>query len=220
MKIFTKIVGIFSLVVGVLLLLATDDTIMSLLLIAGGAFLVFAKPKQKTAATTPVPSATSAASTPKAEVKDTISYSIYPAWSNKYPGLDSIIEDIKANNEPYDGYTTKELREHFENGGDTYYEYPQTEINDLDFIPEPDNKYNPEAVKIVSRQYGMIGYVPDKNLSRVKGILKKHPNAHIYLDVYGGNSKFWDDGEHGEKGKIITQKGDFKAKVRFEYERS
>lgn len=215
-KIF-KIIGVIAILVGLISILATDDIIIALFLLAVGAFLVFSKQKQTVREAAPTTAQNKPTPPP---TKDIVTYSIYPAWSNKYPGLDSIIEDIKANNEPYDGYTTKELREHFENGGDTYYEYPQTEINNLDFIPEPDNKYNPEAVKIVSHQYGMIGYVPDKNLSRVKGILKKHPNAHIYLDVYGGNSKFWDDGEYGEKGKIITQKGDFKAKVRFEYERS
>ncbi len=148
---------------------------------------------------------------------NTVKYSINIAWWEKYPGIDNLIQLNKVGNEPYDGMTAKEIREELEEYDGTVYEYPT--INEsVSFEDEPDNEYNPEALKILC-DGELCGYVPDKNLSRVRGILKNHPDARMELVVKHGSSKFLDFGAdgYGEKAKIITEKTKSFPKVEFEY---
>ena len=65
---------------------------------------------------------------------------------------------------PYLGYTSKEIKEEliFE---ERFYKYVPFEIPDVEFIPEFDNEFDPNAVKIVVRGYH-LGYVTKSKIEK------------------------------------------------------
>lgn len=151
---------------------------------------------------------------------DIIKYSVFVAWWNKYPGVKALIDENMEQNEKYDGMTAKEIREELNDrlGPANIYEYPIIE-QDVTFEPEPDNQYNPEAIKILCNGL-QCGYVPDKNLARVRGILKNHPEARKYIEIKHGSTKYLDfDDAMDEKGKVHTDKNETRVNVRFEYKK-
>ncbi len=230
MRIAIRVVSIISILAG-LLSLIINEYMLAVILIGLGAYL-FLNSKKKPIKTNSVATVNKDPEQPipisepledkkpleAAQIKpknDPIKYSINIAWDNKYEGVKAAIENVKDvyEYERYENMTRAELIETTRDYGLRVYEYPIEEYYDIKFIPEPDNKYNPEALRIVSDTFGMLGYVPDKNLSRVKGMLNKHPDASIWLEIKGGSYKYWDD----EEDKIVTEKMEWTSKIRFEY---
>lgn len=130
---------------------------------------------------------------------------VFVAWSNKYEGLKSIVEDMKDDAEKYEGMNNKEIAEQLDGDEDEIvWEYPIQRGSDVYFKREPDNKYNDEAIEIYSKRHGKLGYVPDKNLVDINKIINNPPeDLVVEWTMYGGNAKAID-----EDGKVYTKKLD------------
>lgn len=111
-----------------------------------------------------------------------------------YEGRQGIIASWKENMyEPYDGMTTKEMKA--ENYG-IFYKYPKDyETDALTFEPEPTNKYDSNAVKVIHKEMGFIGYIPKEDNVRLLKLLESKVPFYVDSEVYGGQYKDVDDGE-------------------------
>ena len=110
---------------------------------------------------------------------------------------------------PYLGYTSKEIKEEliFE---DRFYKYLPFEISDVEFIPEFDNKFDPNAVKIVVRGYH-LGYVTKSKNRKVLNLTTDSNNEVIKnAEIYGGDYKDIDP----DNGLIRTVKDSFKIRIK------
>jgi len=154
---------------------------------------------------------------PKTEVKsksDLLTYKIFVAWSNKYEGEKQIMRKIEAMEVPYKGLKGSALRQKVE---DSYHvnKYPIQEGYDVYFKDEPDNDYNSNAIAIMSEEHGKLGYVPDKNISRVRGILSKDKYEAKW--IYTCKEKKCLD----EDDRIVTENiGQSRLEVQFKYTRT
>ena len=109
---------------------------------------------------------------------------------------------------PYLGYTSKEIKEEliFE---ERFYKYVPFEIPDVEFIPEFDNKFDPNAVKIVVRGYH-LGYVTKSKNRKVLRLTADQNNEVIKIaKIYGGDYKDIDP----ESDKLRTVKDSFKIQI-------
>lgn len=123
-----------------------------------------------------------------------------------YENREKIIEDWLSDNfEPYWGRTNAELKEDEE--GNRVYKYDAVEEYDaVSLVPEPTNKYDPNAIKVVHESIGHIGYIPADTTVRVKKALEK--NVTIFSRVYGGPYKDIFD------GRVSTSKSPFKVAIK------
>lgn len=92
----------------------------------------------------------------------------------------------------YGGYTAKEIKEF---GTDTS-EFEDLYLDDkeISFIPEPDNKYDKNAIKIYvqyaeNRDPIHVGYVPKEKNVQLKTILENHSITSISASYVGGKIK-------------------------------
>lgn len=123
----------------------------------------------------------------KIRVKESASVEFFPAWHNDHPGVDNIIKEIKSEYKPYYGKTEDQIVRYMkEKGRNTLYEYPRKTIHDLMFVADPTNKYNPNAIKIISEKYGAIGYISDSDIDTFKS-LSHYPREFFKLVISGGN---------------------------------
>ena len=110
---------------------------------------------------------------------------------------------------PYLGYTSKEIKEEliFE---ERFYKYVPFEIPDVEFIPEFDNKFDPNAVKIVVRGYH-LGYMTKSKSRKVLRLTTDSNNEVVKIaKIYGGDYKDIDP----ESDKIRTVKDSFKIRIK------
>ena len=108
--------------------------------------------------------------------------------------------------EKYDGLSAADIKSMFTEG-DRVYEIPaETQIlGDCELIPEPDNEYDKNAIKVVVD--GMhVGYIPKDRCSEVKKILDNIQS--IDMEAYGGKYKevYYDYDTFKEK--VLTDKKD------------
>lgn len=80
------------------------------------------------------------------------------------------------------------------------YQYDLHESNTIELIPEPDNPYDNNAIKVIHKEMGDLGYIPRKdNVNTAKFINSHSGNVRYSIDFEGGKYKYYD----GEK--IITK---------------
>jgi hypothetical protein len=118
-------------------------------------------------------------------------------------------ELIKESDEAlYLGYTAKEIKEELI-FSDRFYKYSPFELSDVDFVPEMDNQFDPNAVKIVVRGYH-LGYVT-KSKNRKVLRLTTDPNNEVVkiAKIYGGDYKDIDP----ESDRLRTVKDSFKIQI-------
>jgi hypothetical protein len=109
---------------------------------------------------------------------------------------------------PYLGYTSKEIKEEliFE---ERFYKYLPFEIPDVEFIPEFDNNFDPNAVKIVVRGHH-LGYVTKSKSRKVLRLTTDSNNKVVKIaKIYGGDYKDIDP----ESDKLRTVKDSFKIQI-------
>lgn len=114
----------------------------------------------------------------------------------------------ESNDVPYLGYTSKEIKEEliFE---DRFYKYSPFELSDVDFVPEVDNQFDPNAVKIVVRGYH-LGYVTKSKSRKVLRLTTDSNNEIVKIaKIYGGDYKDIDP----ESDKLRTVKDSFKIQI-------
>ncbi|MBN6014113.1 HIRAN domain-containing protein [Streptococcus oralis] len=109
---------------------------------------------------------------------------------------------------PYLGYTSKEIKEELI-FSDRFYKYSPFELSDVDFVPELDNQFDPNAVKIVVRGYH-LGYVSKSKNRKVLRLTTDSNNEVIKIaKIYGGDYKDIDP----ESDKLRTVKDSFKIQI-------
>lgn len=111
-----------------------------------------------------------------------------------YEGRQGIIEEWKNSMyDPYDGMSNKDLKEE---GDGRYYKYPKdTYSNDITFEPDPTNQYDTNAIKVLHRDMGLIGYIPKEDTARIHKLLSAGTPFIVESEVYGGPYKEVDDDE-------------------------
>lgn len=99
---------------------------------------------------------------------------------------DEFFKKFAQENEDYK-LTNKELKEDFQDGDRVYkYEYSFSEVK---LVPEPDNKYDPNAVR-VEVDGCLIGYIDKAKTGRVKELLADPNFRRIELEIGGGDYKY------------------------------
>lgn len=111
--------------------------------------------------------------------------------------IKEIVKDWKEYNpdDIYEGMSNKDIK-------DLDIEVYEADIYNwcnIELIPEPDNKYDPNAIKVVS-EFGMLGYVPANETSKVRKIMEE--DYSLNWELVGGKYKYFDDYE--DKVKIET----------------
>ena len=110
---------------------------------------------------------------------------------------------------PYLGYTSKEIKEELI-FSDRFYKYSPFELSDIDFVPELDNQFDSNAVKIVVRGYH-LGYVTKSKNRKVLRLTTDSNNEVIKIaKIYGGDYKDIDP----ESDKLRTVKDSFKIQIK------
>lgn len=115
----------------------------------------------------------------------------------------------ESDDAPYLGYTAKEIKEELI-FSDRFYKYPPFEISDVDFVPEIDNKFDTNAVKIVVRGYH-LGYVTKSKSRKVLRLTTDSNNEVVKIaKIYGGDYKDIDS----ESDRLRTVKDSFKIQIK------
>ena len=110
---------------------------------------------------------------------------------------------------PYLGYTSKEIKEELI-FSDRFYKYSPFELSDVDFVPEVDNQFDPNAVKIVVRGYH-LGYVTKSKNRKVLRLTTDSNNEVIKnAEIYGGDYK----DINPDSGRLRTVKDSFKIRIK------
>ena len=146
--------------------------------------------------------------TPKASpVEDCESYNFAVAGVRYHE--DEIIEGLMDENPDYE-LTKKEIKE--DGLEDTYlYKYDVAFV-DVDFVSEPDNQYDPNAIKVVADGV-LVGYVPAKKTKAVRKIMDEKKIIKSQCQIYGGDYKVLEyDSSSIRKGST-----DLKAVVSIKY---
>lgn len=131
--------------------------------------------------------------------------------SYRQEAFSDLCQDLirESNDPPYLGYTSKEIKEEliFE---ERFYKYLPFEIPDVEFIPEFDNKFDPNAVKIVVRGYH-LGYVTKSKNRKVLRLTTDSNNEVIKnAEIYGGDYK----DINPDSGRLRTVKDSFKIRIK------
>lgn len=126
------------------------------------------------------------------------------AWSNKMAGFSAMVKDY-SQQPHYKGMTADEIKSSL-NGNDRAYKYGLKFYEDIYLEDEPTNKVNPGAIKVMSRQFGQLGYISDADLIEVRELLKD--GFVPTVRVNGGDFKYLDI-----DGKLATEKTDIKGRL-------
>lgn len=120
-------------------------------------------------------------------------------YEGREKNIKEIVNDWKECNpeDLYFGMKNKEIADEYEN----IYEVDVYDWCDIKLIPEPDNKHDPNAIKVVS-DFGMLGYVPADETKKVKGIIEKEHD--LQWKIIGGKYKYYDDAEDKVRTKTLT----------------
>ncbi|EJG95817.1 hypothetical protein SPAR151_0017 [Streptococcus pneumoniae GA04216] len=103
----------------------------------------------------------------------------------------------------YGDLSAKEIREEVEEYGLKVFKYRDLDIFNIELIPETDNKYDPNAIKVLIFD-NHIGYVP----ATVSKSIRKYFDDERYhflieCEIKGGPYKEWDDYEEKSCHKIM-----------------
>ena len=116
----------------------------------------------------------------------------------------------ESDDTPYLGYTSKEIKEELISFEERFYKYVPFEIPDVEFIPEFDNKFDPNAVKIVVRGHH-LGYVTKSKNRKVLRLTTDSNNEVIKnAEIYGGEYK----DINPDSGRLRTVKDTFKIRIK------
>lgn len=100
----------------------------------------------------------------------------------------------------YSNLSTKELREELEEYGLKVFKYQDLDFFNIELVPEVDNKYDPNAIKVLIFN-NHVGYVPATVAKTIRKYFdNKKYNFVIEGEIKGGPYKEWDD----LNDKVIT----------------
>lgn len=96
--------------------------------------------------------------------------------------------ELELTGDAYYGMTNKEI---YESGEDRVFEADISGSYEITFEPEPDNPYDPKAIKVIHSEIGHIGYVPREFTDQVHSVLK-NKEYRIEWKLTGGKYKYVD----------------------------
>ena len=100
----------------------------------------------------------------------------------------------------YSNLSTKELRDELEEYGLKVFKYQDLDFFNIELVPEVDNKYDPNAIKVLIFN-NHVGYVPATIAKTIRKYFdNKKYNFVIEGEIKGGPYKEWDD----LNDKVIT----------------
>lgn len=211
MKIFSYVIIIFG-----ILFLVIQEYIIGTLVFAAGVLLLNRRKlkKNNVPISQSMPSKTKLATDlsqsnqgKKPQLSQTRTHMKFHVAGINYDGREKLIEKYLAEyNEPYDGMTTNEMKEYDDM---TFYMHEKIiDNNAVEFVFEPNNKFDPNAIAIYHNPIGMIGYVPADRTDALRKFLEKGKEHTTEIEFYGGPYK------HVYDGKIESNKDDYKATLR------
>jgi len=107
----------------------------------------------------------------------------------RHERIKAAVDVVKENTDImdlYEGLSHKKiLKQHSD--GKKIYEIEIGGYSEIQLIPEPDNKLNPNAIKVVHSKIGEVGYVPTEECIRVKEFMDKNYDSEWKL--LGGKHK-------------------------------
>lgn len=150
-----------------------------------------ATPSVSPAASVPTPASQPAPKKPKVDVR---SYTVKGVFAHEK----EIFHEIMIKNPEY-GYTKSELIDCGAVDMNTYEWIPRDGM-ELELVPEPDCKYDPNAVKVVVGGHH-IGYIPKEKCLEVLELLSSGRIERMSYDLIGGKYKRVDEDYDFEKDK-------------------
>lgn len=130
--------------------------------------------------------------------------------SYKQKEFDELCKQLikKYNPLPYMGYDRSEIKEEVEYGG-KFYKYPTFYSDDVEFVPEPDNEFDTNALKIIVCGYH-LGYVSKSKAKKVLRFISDSNNIVIkFARIYGGEFREININTN----RLHTVQGTFKIKI-------
>ncbi|MBX4271861.1 hypothetical protein [Clostridium estertheticum] len=117
--------------------------------------------------------------------------------------IKSMVKEEKEISDPYEGLSNKDILEDYSDE-DKIYEVDIFGSDEMQLIPEPENKFDPNAIKIVHEEIGDVGYVPAVDCKKVNKAIEGGYSMEWRL--IGGKHKQieYDDEKGKDVVKIIT----------------
>lgn len=112
----------------------------------------------------------------------------------------------------YEGKSNKEIAEDGEGNPDyKVFELDYETIDDVYLELEPTNQYDPNAIKVISEEFGHIGYVPKKMTKKVKELMTSEKHS-VSCTITGGKYKYYDEDEE----KVLIDSWDYGLEIEVE----
>ena len=105
--------------------------------------------------------------------------------------------------ELYEGWSNKEILEMYSEG-ERVYELNINGYSEIELIPEPGNKFDPNAIKVIHEDIGHVGYVPATYCKKVKKAIEE--GYELEWKLLGGKYKYieFDDDKCDDVVKTTT----------------
>lgn len=87
-------------------------------------------------------------------------------------------------------------------------EYNLVEINTITLLPDPNNIYDSNAIKIIHKDIGHIGYIPSENCIDVKNFISTNKKIELIISFRGGKTKLVETDENLED-KVVTEEKNY-----------
>ena len=188
-------------IIGLYLITTYPGYVIAAVVLAVGGFIAYkVVKKRKAAPATPATQISAPASTeapppaPKKPKVDVRSYTVKGVFNHE----EEIFHEMMIRNPKFD-YTKSELVDCGAVDMNTYEWVPRDGM-ELDLIPEPDCKYDPNAVKVVIGGHH-IGYIPKEKCLEVLELLSSGRIERMSYDLIGGKYKRVDEDYDFEKDK-------------------
>lgn len=89
-----------------------------------------------------------------------------------------------------DYWSNKEIKEYDMD----IYQYEMTEYDTVELVDDPENPYDKNAIMVIHKQMGLIGYIPKDDIEKVRKLYEENPhNISVALKLFGGKYKYYDD---------------------------
>lgn len=198
-----KYLGIFLMIVGLSAIVGKEFVPGVVLIVAGFfVFKKFNKPKvtksKKVISSTPTEN--------KAPKKNHFKFNVAGISKTNDKGKDIqklikeyVTESIEmGHTDKYEDMTNAEILE----SGREVYEVALYGDYEVELIPEPNNPYDPNAIRVIHSDIGHIGYVPRDFITNVKLLIDSE--CHLEWKLVGGKLKYIDYGEDKVKTRTLT----------------
>ena len=110
------------------------------------------------------------------------------------------VEDTADTDYRYDDLTNKDIKDDML---DSVFEYEIYGIDEIDFIKEPNNEFDENAIKVCLKNYGQVGYISKSDNIQFGKLLDEYKKYETELRIKGGNMKYYDlDSDSVKKKKL------------------